>query len=144
MRTNFNPITRLYSRTCPNCNNDFAGTKRMKFCKEQCRIDFNNDKAAQKKKESDTPVHRVAMAFEKNCKILYELFENTITVVSLKTLVLKGFDMDAPFNTVSEQRPNCVLRRYWRILLCENEVSGVFTLEYYSMRNGKKKYPRMN
>jgi len=144
MRANFNPITRLYSRTCPNCNNDFEGTKRMKFCKEQCRIDFNNDKAAQKKKDSDTPVRRIAMAYEKNCQILDDLYKNAFTVVPLKTLLLKGFDLDAPFHTVSEQRPNSILRRYWRILLCENEVSGVFTLEYFSMRLARKKYARIN
>jgi hypothetical protein len=144
MRANFNPITRLYSRTCPNCSKEFNGTKKMKYCVDQCRIDFNNDKAAQKKKDSDTPVHRIALAYENNWKILNDLYENSLLQVTLKTLILKGFDMDAPFNTVSEQRPNCVLRRYWRILLCENQVSGVFTLEYFSMRLAKKKYARMN
>jgi hypothetical protein len=118
--------------------------QKMKYCVDQCRIDFNNDKAAQKKKDSDTPVHRIALAYENNWKILNDLYENSLLQVTLKTLILKGFDMDAPFNTVSEQRPNCVLRRYWRILLCENQVSGVFTLEYFSMRLAKKKYARMN
>ena len=85
-----------YSTThiCPECNNEFTGRENRIFCSADCKVKFNNAKAA----EINSLVSEQVKMLKKNAQILDELY--TTNGLPFKTkkidLIKQGFILNSP------------------------------------------------
>jgi len=76
-------------KACPVCGDPIIGRVDKKFCSDQCRNTFNN----QKNVHSET-IREINKILKNNHRILTELNPEGKTKVSKKRLVSKGFNFD--------------------------------------------------
>lgn len=77
-------------KTCPICGDPIIGRVDKKFCSDQCRNAFNNQRNGQ----SSELIKTVNKILKNNHKILTDLNPEGKTKVSRKKLVAKGFNFD--------------------------------------------------
>ncbi len=77
-------------RICPVCGDPIYGRIDKKFCSDQCRNTFNN----QRKGYSTSYVREINTILRKNRKILIELNPRGKSKIHKNQLVKKGFDFD--------------------------------------------------
>lgn len=75
-------------RTCPVCGDVLLGRVDKKFCSDQCRTTFNN----QKNKDTSNILRRVNSILRRNRRILARFNTNGTTRVHRHKLVEQGFD----------------------------------------------------
>ncbi|MBN1181060.1 MAG: hypothetical protein JXB49_02155 [Bacteroidales bacterium] len=81
-----------YKHTCKGCNREFYGRRNQEFHNLQCKIDFNNEKAANLRKELKD--NKIA---QKNYMILkeaYEIYRNN--PIHHIDILKRGFELKAP------------------------------------------------
>ena len=78
------------NKSCPVCGDPIIGRIDKKFCSDQCRNAFNN----QKNNQPSEIIRNINNILKNNHRILTELNPEGKTKISRKKLVLKGFNFD--------------------------------------------------
>lgn len=77
-------------KTCPICGDTIVGRVDKKFCSDQCRNVFNN----QRNSQSSELMRKINKILKNNHQILVSLNPDGKTKVTKKKLVAKGFNFD--------------------------------------------------
>lgn len=77
-------------KTCPVCGDPIIGRMDKKFCSDQCRNAYNN----QRNNHSSETIKTINKILKNNHKILTSLNPEGKTKVTKKKLVSKGFNFD--------------------------------------------------
>lgn len=77
-------------RPCPVCGDEIIGRIDKKFCSDQCRNTFNNEKYS----SNNAYVQKVNRVLKKNYSILQTLNQSGKTKVSRSKLLQEGFDFN--------------------------------------------------
>lgn len=75
-------------RTCPVCDHPFQGRRDKRFCSDQCRATFNNEK----KRETEQVMQSINSILRKNRRILKSLNPRGSSKVRVRYLKDQGFD----------------------------------------------------
>jgi predicted nucleic acid-binding Zn ribbon protein len=97
-------------RLCPVCNEPILGRVDKKFCSDQCRNSFNN----QRYSSGNLQIQKINRVLKKNHHILSSLNTNGKTKVSRSKLLKEGFDFNY-FTSIYETQKGNTYR------LCYNE-----------------------
>lgn len=88
------------TRTCLQCGRELQGRKDKKFCDDQCRNDFNNQRNAHESEE----VRSIINILKKNRKILADLISpEGKSKVTKNTMAKNGFDFHFFTHTYTTQ-----------------------------------------
>lgn len=88
----------LATKTCLDCNETLHGRADKKFCNDQCRNNYNNQR------NIDTPlIKSINGILRKNRRILEELNPTGKTKILRKKLINKGFNFDYVTNVYHTQ-----------------------------------------
>jgi predicted nucleic acid-binding Zn ribbon protein len=77
-------------RLCPVCNDTILGRVDKKFCSDQCRNSFNNERYS----TASAHVQKVNRVLKKNHNVLLALNSSGKTKVSRSKLLQEGFDFN--------------------------------------------------
>jgi hypothetical protein len=81
----------LINQTCLRCKRELKGRTDKKFCNDDCRSTYHNDKNY----ELDTTMRKITRILRQNRRILRELLKQTIeAVVEKDDLLSNGFQKD--------------------------------------------------
>ncbi|MEM7103315.1 MAG: DUF2116 family Zn-ribbon domain-containing protein [Bacteroidota bacterium] len=78
----------MEKRHCPVCGDTIQGRRDKRFCTDQCRAVFNNDK----KRESEGYILEINRILRKNRGILKAINPQGRSTVKMEYLKLQGFD----------------------------------------------------
>lgn len=81
-----------YKHTCKGCTKEFFGRRNQEFHNLQCKIDYNNEKAAQLRKELKD--NKISLRNHLIFKEAYIVYKNR--TVPLVNLLKKGLELAAP------------------------------------------------
>ena len=76
------------SPTCSNCGTKFSGRKDKKFCSDQCRATYHNDKKLKEEKW----IHHLNRILRKNRTVLKTLNPTGHSTIRIQHLKERGFD----------------------------------------------------
>lgn len=76
------------TRKCPVCGDSYQGRRDKRFCSDQCRANFNNDK----KRETEGYIQEINSILRKNRRILKSINPQGKSTVKTEYLELQGFD----------------------------------------------------
>jgi len=89
-------------RLCPVCNDPILGRVDKKFCSDQCRNSFNNERYS----NTSAHVQKVNRLLKKNHSILIALNTSGKTKVSRTKLLQEGFDFNYFTSIYETQKGN--------------------------------------
>lgn len=89
-------------RTCPVCGDPIIGRVDKKFCTDQCRNSFNNERYS----SSNVLVQKVNRQLKKNYSILKKLNTTGKTKAKRSKLLSEGFDFNYFTSTYKTQKGN--------------------------------------
>ncbi|MBN1927496.1 MAG: DUF2116 family Zn-ribbon domain-containing protein [Prolixibacteraceae bacterium] len=89
-------------RLCPVCNEPIIGRIDKKFCSDQCRNTFNN----QRYNSTNSCVQKINRTLKKNYSILTALNTQGKTKVSRSKLLYEGFDFNYFTSIYETQKGN--------------------------------------
>jgi len=75
-------------RICLDCGSRLTGRSDRKFCSDSCRINYHNTR----RREEEKSIRLINHCLRKNRYLLSDLFQSDKTVISMKELLLKGFN----------------------------------------------------
>jgi predicted nucleic acid-binding Zn ribbon protein len=107
-------------RLCPVCSDPISGRIDKKFCSDQCRNSFNNERFNM----GNAQVQKVNRLLKKNYNILTELNESGKTRVSRSKLLQQGFDFNYFTGIYETQKGNSYR-------LCYNQGYLALADDYY-------------
>lgn len=96
----FNPMTE--KRTCPVCGDVIIGRIDKKFCSDQCRNTYNNERYS----SSNAHVLKINRQLKKNYAILKSLNTTGKTKVKRSKLLHEGFDFELITGIYETQKGN--------------------------------------
>lgn len=115
-------------RLCPVCSYEITGRVDKKFCSDQCRNNFNNEKYSM----NNTLIQKVNRVLKKNYSILEKINKSGKTKTSRSKLLQEGFDFNY-FTNIYETQKGSVYRYCYNqgylalnddlLLLIKNEES---------------------
>lgn len=77
-------------RLCPVCKDEIIGRVDKKFCSDQCRNTYNNEKYSM----NNTLIQKVNRVLKKNYSVLESLNKSGKTKVNRSKLLQEGFDFN--------------------------------------------------
>jgi hypothetical protein len=84
-----------YGKVCPNCGNDFVAKRlNQDYCTPTCRVQFNNHQTRDERITIESITSKVNDILLKNREVLYQLFLNKKTEVSIDLIQRCGFQLN--------------------------------------------------
>ena len=77
-------------KICPVCNQEFEGRSDKKFCCDQCRNTYNNNKYA----DFSNQTRNINRILKSNRKILSDFFAKGVTKLNKERLLKAGYNFD--------------------------------------------------
>ena len=75
-------------KTCTECNGKIIGRSDKKFCSDECRVNYHNNR----NRDSNKLIRNINRILRKNRRILFELNPNGNSKITQKDLVEQGFN----------------------------------------------------
>jgi hypothetical protein len=87
-----------YRRLCPYCGKEFFDRKNRIYCCEQCKQDFNNQKAAKKRQRISLEIR----AYSNNTEFLHDHCNEDEVQIDFSYAKERGFNFNGPYKNVKD------------------------------------------
>jgi len=89
-------------KICPVCNQEFEGRSDKKFCCDQCRNTYNNNKYA----DFSNQTRNINRILKSNRKVLSDFFAKGVTKLNKERLLKAGYNFDYLTNIYTTRTGN--------------------------------------